>query len=148
MRIQSPSHSHSPKPTQRSGTAAVELAIVAPVLFAIVFGAIDFGRAMMVANLLTTVSREAARLATLPNTTYQSVSDQIDTQLTADSLTKTGVTKTVQVNGSTVTDLSSTKPGDSISVSVTLPFDNVSWLPMSWFLKGKTVGGSAVMVKQ
>jgi Flp pilus assembly protein TadG len=133
---------------KRSGTAAVEMAFVAPILFALIFGSIDFGRAMMVANLLTNTCREGARLATLPNTLYSDVTSQITTQLTTQGISQTGMTTTVKLNGSTVTDLSSAKSGDSITVSLTVPFDNVSYLPTSWFLKGKNLAGMAVMVKQ
>lgn len=133
---------------RRSGTAAVEMAFVAPILFALIFGSIDFGRAMMVANLLTNTCREGARLATLPSTSYSDVTTQINSQLTAQGITQTGMTTTVSVNGTTVTDLSTTKTGDSIKVALTIPYDNVSYMPTSWFMKGKSLGGQAVMVKQ
>ena len=133
---------------KRSGTAAVEMAFVAPILFELIFGSIDFGRAMMVANLLTNTCREGARLATLPQTAYSDVTTQINSQLTSQGITQTGMTTTVAVNGTTVTDLSSTKTGDSIKVTLSIPYDNVSYMPTSWFLKGKSLGGQAVMVKQ
>lgn len=43
--------------------ALVEFAIVLPVLFLIVFGIIDFGRALYFMNNLTSAVREGARLA-------------------------------------------------------------------------------------
>ena len=82
----------------RSGTAAVEMAFVAPILFALIFGSIDFGRAMMVANLLTNTCREGARLATLPNTTYSDITTQINSRTTNQGITQTGMTTTVAVN--------------------------------------------------
>jgi Flp pilus assembly protein TadG len=138
----------SQRVARRSGTAAVEMAFVAPILFALIFGSIDFGRAMMVANLLTNTCREGARLATLPGTAYSDVTTQINSQLTAQGISQTGMTTTVALNGTTVTDLSTAKTGDSIKVSLTLPYDNVSYMPTSWFMKGKNLGGQAVMVKQ
>lgn len=44
------------------GAAMVEFAIVAPLLFMLVFGIIDFGRALFVFNNLTNAAREGARL--------------------------------------------------------------------------------------
>lgn len=134
--------------SRRLGAAAVEMAFVAPILFATVFGAVDFGRAMMVANLLTNTAREAARLGTMPNTTYANVTSLITSQLTAEGITQTGLTTTVQLNTATVTDLSAAKAGDTISVSLSLPYNNVSWLPSSWFMNGKNLNGIAVMVHQ
>lgn len=46
-----------------SAAALVEFAIVLPILLLIVFGIIDFGRALYTANNLTSAVREGARLA-------------------------------------------------------------------------------------
>src|SRR5437868_13300327 len=43
--------------------AMVEFAIVLPILLLIVFGIVDFGRALYMANKLTSAVREGARLA-------------------------------------------------------------------------------------
>jgi len=45
------------------GNAMVEFAIVLPLLLILVFGIIDFGRALYTANNLTAAVREGARLA-------------------------------------------------------------------------------------
>jgi len=45
------------------GAAMVEFAIVAPLLFMLILGTIDFGRALFVYNNLTNAAREGARLA-------------------------------------------------------------------------------------
>jgi Flp pilus assembly protein TadG len=47
------------------GTAAVEFALVLPVLLLIVFGIIDFGRALNAQITLTGAAREGVRLAAL-----------------------------------------------------------------------------------
>lgn len=45
------------------GAAAVEFAIVLPLLFLLVFGIMDFGRAFFIKNNLVAAMREGARLA-------------------------------------------------------------------------------------
>ena len=45
------------------GAAMVEFAIIAPLLFALIFAIIDFGRALFLMNNLTSAVREGARLA-------------------------------------------------------------------------------------
>ncbi len=45
------------------GASMVEFAIVCPVLFALIFGIIDFGRALFLYNNLQDTARRAARLA-------------------------------------------------------------------------------------
>ncbi|GAA5102533.1 TadE/TadG family type IV pilus assembly protein [Haloechinothrix salitolerans] len=55
-------HSHS---RDDRGAAAVEFAIVLPVLLLLVFGIIDFGRALNAQVTLTQAAREGARLEAL-----------------------------------------------------------------------------------
>jgi hypothetical protein len=49
----------------RRGAVAVEFAIVAPILLAIVFGMIEMGRAFEMQNLLEVAAREGARFASM-----------------------------------------------------------------------------------
>lgn len=51
--------------TNRRGAVAVEFAIVAPILLAIVFGMIEMGRAFEMRNLLEVAAREGARFASM-----------------------------------------------------------------------------------
>ncbi len=61
------------------GAAAVEFALVAPLLLLLLFGIIDFGWMLMKASLVNNAARDAARVASL-NGTY----DQIDDAVTAE----------------------------------------------------------------
>jgi Flp pilus assembly protein TadG len=57
-----------PRRGDSRGAAAVELALIAPVLFALVFGMIDFGYAINRDTLINNASREGAREGSLnPN---------------------------------------------------------------------------------
>lgn len=69
------------------GAAAVEFAIMLPLLLLIVFGIIDFGRALNAQVTITQAAREGARLAALnqPNVTGR-------TQAAATGLSGVGVT--------------------------------------------------------
>lgn len=60
-------------PPARKGTVTVELAMTLPIIFALVFGAIDFSRANMIRNTLDNAAFEAARKATLPGATTAEV---------------------------------------------------------------------------
>lgn len=50
---------------RQRGLAAVEFSIVAAVLFIVLFGVLEFGRAMFVANALAEGTRRGARVATI-----------------------------------------------------------------------------------
>lgn len=70
-----------------SGAAAVEFAIMLPLLLLLVFGIIDFGRALNAQVTITQAAREGARLTALnqPNVTAR-------TQAAATGLSGVGVT--------------------------------------------------------
>ena len=63
---------------RRRGATAVEMAIVLPLLLVLVFGIIEFGRAMMVQQILVNTAREATRRAVIPGATDEQVYQIID----------------------------------------------------------------------
>lgn len=128
----------------RQGAAAVEFAIVAPVFFMMVFGMIEFGRAIMVQQVLTNASREGARVGVLDSATptRTQVISTVTTSLQAAGIT--GATITV-----TPTEPTSAGYGDPVTVAVSIPFSSVSWLPAPWFLGGDTqLRASTVMRRE
>jgi Flp pilus assembly protein TadG len=49
------------------GQSIIEFALVLPILLMVLFGITEFGRAIMVTNVLNTASREGARLGAVSN---------------------------------------------------------------------------------
>jgi Flp pilus assembly protein TadG len=125
----------------RKGAAAVEFALIAPVFFLMVFGMIEFGRAIMVEQVITNAAREGARLAVLDGSTATNVRTQVTSYLSSASIS--GATITLNP-----TDPSTAAYGDPVTVTVSIPFTSVSWLPTPWFLSGKTLTASAVMRRE
>ncbi|MEX0937432.1 MAG: TadE/TadG family type IV pilus assembly protein [Pirellulales bacterium] len=125
----------------RRGTAAVEFAVMAPFLILLVFGMLEVGRALMVQHLLTNAVRDGARSATLESATAGEVEAQVASYLAASS-----------VPGATVTvdpmDLTTAAPGDPVTVTASVPFDTVNWLPSSFFLEGATLDATMVMRRE
>ena len=70
--------------TDRRGTAALEMALASPVMFLLVFGIIQSGRALWLQNLLTYSVAEAARCATI-NQTACGTAAQIRSYATSES---------------------------------------------------------------
>lgn len=130
---------HNAKDTgRRRGAALVEFAIVAPVFFLIILGIVEFGRMLMVQQILTNASREGARRAIVEGVTQSEVETQVNNYLSNASIS--GATVTVNPG-----DLSNLGFGDNVTVSVTVPYDTISWTGSPWFLGGKTLGASTVM---
>ena len=117
-----------------------EFAIVAPVFFLMVVGFIEFGRALMVQQVLVNASRVGARQAITTGATTAQVQSAVQAYATGVSVS--GVTVTVSPNPATAT------AGTAITVNTSVPFSSVSWMHSAWFLGGKTLKSSSQMRKE
>jgi Flp pilus assembly protein TadG len=119
------------------GAAAVELAVVLPLLLTLVFGIIEFGWVFMVRETLTNSSREGCRVAVLQGSTEQNIRDQV-----AASMGPTGLsTYTVQITRSS--------PGDpNETVKVLIPYADVSLLGGYFGPTNFNLGAMTVMRKE
>ena len=131
----------------RRGVAAVELALTLPVFLLLVLGVIEFGRAMMVVQILTTAAREGARAGVLPKGTNSAITTAVTSQLSVNAVPATHLSTVVLVNGAAA-DASTAGTGASIDVKVTLPFQDVSWLSTPFMLGSKNLSGRAVMRRE
>ena len=130
------------KRSRRRGAALVEFAVIAPIFLTLVGGMIELGRAIVVVQILTNASREGARIAGYDTTTSAStVTSAVNTYLTNESIS--GATTTVSPSS-----LSSVADGSQVSVTVSIPYSSVSWLPAPFFLGGQTLGATTVMCRE
>lgn len=125
----------------RRGAALVEFAIVAPVLLLLVMGMIEYGRLVMVQQVITNASREGARQGTLEGATTASVTTTVNQFLAASRIH--GAVVTVTPNPP-----SSAAFGNPVTVAVQVPFSEVSWLPTPMFLSGATLSATTVMRRE
>lgn len=122
--------------SDRQGAAAVEFAMVAPILCLMILGTIELGRAIQVQMALTNAVREGCRgyadsLATLPSG-YQAGTDTYARYLVLDSLSNAnlginpaGVAITTNSTPVTVSGLSLTR----VTVTAAVPYAAVSFFP-------------------
>jgi Flp pilus assembly protein TadG len=119
----------------------VEFAVVAPVFFLLVFAMIEFGRMVMVQQILTNAAREGARVGVLDGSTESKVDTAVNNYLTAAGISNSTIT--VSPNPP-----SSATSSGAVTVTVSVPFNSVSWLPSPLYLGGKTMSFSAVMRRE
>ena len=119
----------------------MEFAVVAPLFFLLILGMVEFGRMMMVQQVLTNASREGARIAVLDNTTTSDVTTAVENYLSSGTIS--GATITI-----TPDPPSSAGYGQPVTVTVSVPFDQVSWLPSPMFLGGNTLEATTVMRRE
>jgi Flp pilus assembly protein TadG len=130
---------------KRPAAAMVEFAIVSPILFMLVLGCIEFGRAMMVSELAISAARTGCRVGVLPSKSTSDVSTAV-----SDFLDDAGIKNaqtTVTVNDKKA-DASSALRGDKVQVQVSVPFADNSWLPKLSFLTKSRVSGAIVMRRE
>ena len=126
---------------QRRAAAVVEFAIVAPLFFLLVFGMIEYGRMVMVQQVITNASREGARRAVLDGASATEVQEEVDDFLSQSSISGADVTIDPA-------DPSTAAYGDPITVTVSIDFDEVSWLPSPMYLGGQEMTASTSMRRE
>jgi Flp pilus assembly protein TadG len=128
----------------------VETALVLPIFFMIILGIIEFGRAMMVAQLLTNGAREGARLAIMANATNADVEDAVlDFVEASVGVPRNKVTVTITVTAATgnpdpANILASATKRDLCSVQVQVPFSDVDYLPGQYLADRNLIGQCAM----
>lgn len=119
----------------------VEFAIVAPLFFLLVLGMIEFGRMVMVQQVLTNASREGARVAILDGVTTAEVVAAVEEYLQTGAIS--GASVQVAPDPPTTAGY-----GEPVTVTVSVPFTRVSWLPSPFMLGGKTLTSTTVMRRE
>jgi Flp pilus assembly protein TadG len=115
------------------GAAAIEFALLLPLLLLIIFGIIDFGRALNTQITITQAAREGARLASF-GTSSAAVVSRTQTAATGLSLPASDVTVT--------TCPQNTAPNTDAQVSISYSFSFVTPLgAIAAIFGGSGVGG-------
>ncbi|QDU56297.1 TadE/TadG family type IV pilus assembly protein [Aeoliella mucimassa] len=122
------------------GVAAVEFAVVAPVFFLMVIGFIELGRGLMVQQVLTNASRVGVREAI--GLHASEADSRTAAQEYAEGASVPGVTVTISP------DPGAASAGTEITVNVSVPYTEVSWVPSPWFLGSTTLEAESVMRKE
>ncbi|WP_161602472.1 TadE/TadG family type IV pilus assembly protein [Tautonia marina] len=127
---------------KRSGAAAVEMAIILPLFLALILGTIEASRLGMVSQLLHVAAREGCRTAVLPGQSEAAVQARINAALAG-----TGITPSVQISSPNGSWLNVEAPAP-ITVRLSVPFKDVSWLGDPFAFEETTVVASATMCSE
>lgn len=135
---------------ERSGAALVETALVLPIFFMVVLGIIEFGRAMMVAQLLNNGAREGARLAVMDGTTNLQVETAVlDFIEAAVGVNRDKVTVTITVtpapgNPDPANQLVNARRRDLCEVQARVNFGDVDYIPAKFLATSQLTGQAAM----
>lgn len=126
----------------RRGAVAVEFAVVAPILVAIVFGMIELGRTFEVQNLLDVAAREGARFASIDRTELldpgesanQKLIEDVKNFLATNSIPKDAITVEIKDHENPTNDFDLDDPANDLKlfeVRISVDFSEVSLRPVA-----------------
>lgn len=132
--------------SNRCGTVSVEMALVAPVIFVMVFGSVEFARMMMIRQALTNAARAGCRKACLVTTQTSSQTDDAVRESLRGVIKNADVTKSIRIQ---IEPDFSTIPesGETVRTYVEVDCADVSWLP-PFFTSAVKISGSASMRRE
>ena len=118
----------------------VESSIALSVVTFLTLGMIEMSQIGMTSQLLTTAAESACRVAVINGHTQDDVSSVVSSVLTVSGIKSTSYTLTTSPSDVTTTHL-----GDAITVTVSVPFSQVSWFGKPMFFAASTLTSSVTM---
>ncbi len=127
--------------TERRGATLVEFAMVAPLLFLLLFGMIEFSRYTAANHAIQEAARCGCRVAILEEATEAEVKAKVNELLTVFGIS----THTTTISPSLAT---ASAQGDPITVTVSVTYNEISWVPTPQFLSGKVLSVSSTLPRE
>jgi Flp pilus assembly protein TadG len=140
-----PARASHPRRPGRRAAAALELAVVLPLLALLLLGIWEVGRVVEAQQLVSNAAREGGRQASNGDKTSAEVQQDVLNYLAKAGVDTTGCTVTVtNLTASTRNDPTIANQMDELQVTVALPAKNVRWALLTPILSGTTLTGSAI----
>ena len=122
------------------GAAAVEFALVLPMLIAMLLGVWDFGRLVAANQILTNAAREGGRQASTGNVSTAAVQQTVVNALNRGGVSTANLTfSLVNTTNSSRSDPTTATQLDQFQLVVTLPSNNVRMIVLSKLLGTNTL---------
>lgn len=125
----------------RRGAAAVEFALIAPLMLLFTFGMIETCRMILVKSAAVQATREGARMAVLPSANPEAVRQRVMDELNLMSIDSATIELEPEI-------FSSAEPGSNITVRVRIAPEEVSWLPSILTLTIPEISATSVMRRE
>lgn len=133
-------------PRTRLGAASIEMAMVAPFIFLLVFGSVEFARMMMVRQALTNAAREGCRHACLITTQSPTSTHAVVREKLRGVIKDSDQTEALRIE--TVPSFSGTlESGTLITTTIEIDCADVSWLP-PFFTAGAKIRATSRMSRE
>ncbi len=145
---------------KRRGATLVEMALVLPIFFILVFGLFEFGHALMVLNYLTSIAKQAAHQGSFEDVSTAEVQQFANSRL--DAILGSGACTTyirdaslyegsnpgsVSTASLPTVELSNLESRDLFIVQVEVPYESVALISPFW-IKNTTLTGVSIMRRE
>ncbi|WP_437206677.1 TadE/TadG family type IV pilus assembly protein [Planctomicrobium sp. SH664] len=140
------------RPSRRSGAVVVEMALILPFFLTVLWAIVEFGRAMMVGQLMTTAARQGTRAAILEGSSNGAVTTEVRSFLVASiggRLQASDITVVIEVtpaagNPDPGNQLAAAGMRDVCKVTCTVPYSRVGYMT-GRYLKNSKLRGTCSM---
>jgi len=122
------------------GAMLIEAAIILPLLLLLILGVIEYGWALLKSQQITNATRQGARIAARPDVTNADIQDTVSALM--DSAGISGYELTLPG------DVSSITPGDSLTVTITVPYSSVELAGAPFVPMPSQLKASVTMAKE
>jgi len=137
------------KGNRSRGAAAVEAALVLPILLLVTFGAIKYGWLFLRAQQITNAARYGARVAIRADASSTDVTTAIANLMTAAGMGDSLYNVTITLEGGIVWDGSQeVGVGAPVTVKLTVPSANIDIMDVPLFPDVGDIGASVTMAKE
>lgn len=123
---------------RRSGLAALELVVAAPLLAPLLFGVWEIGRLIQVHQIVATAVGDGARLASMGVYTDSEVRERVINAIVLAGVSAPNATVAVANLTHPGVDSSAATRLDELQVTVRLPYSDVAWVNSNIFLSNST----------
>ncbi len=129
--------------TRYRGVAAVEAAIVFPLLLLLTLGAIEYGWMFLKAEQTTNAARNGARIAIRPGEDNTSVAAEIDLLMTSAGMATSGYSITF-----VPADITTPVLGETLEVQISVPWANIALMNIPLLPGPTNISASVAMTKE
>jgi Flp pilus assembly protein TadG len=131
---------------RRRGATAVEMAVVAPVFFLLVFGLVEFGRMVMVKQALAEAARAGCRKAVLATTIERADAESVVRENMQPFMAEAADADACRVTISPA-EFSEVDRGTEITTTVEVDCSDVSWISLR-YMEHEVLRGQATMKRE
>jgi hypothetical protein len=109
-------------------------------IIVLVFGMFELARLGLTAQLLSCAANSGCRVAVINGHTQSDVTSTVQGILGGGGISSSAYTMVTSP-----TDVTTSHHGDQVTVTISVPFSKVSWLPTPLFLHSATIQSSATL---